>query len=191
MPMRHMRKKEYDLSLYLFKPREALELINLITQVITEDDSLGYARLVEQAVTAVPSEFFTGFETITVRIVDVEEARELNSEFRGIFKPTNVLSFPSGDSDFSIPGHLGDILICAPLVISEAMAEQGNPAHRLIHLTVHGILHLVGYTHDNNSDGGKMEMLEIQILRSLGIQNPYQVIDSALGKNASDAAKRI
>ena len=121
-----MRKKEYHLSLYLFKPNEALELINVITQVITDDDSLYYASLVEQAVTAFPNKFFNGFETLTVRIVDIEEARELNSQFRGLFKPTNVLSFPSGDIDFSIPGHLGDILICAPLVISEAIARAAD-----------------------------------------------------------------
>ena len=176
--------------MYLLKPNEALELINLVTQVITDDDSLYYAALVEQAVTAVPKKFFIGFETLTVRIVDIEEARELNSQFRGIGKPTNVLSFPSGHSDFSIPGHLGDILICAPLVISEALLEQGNPAHRLIHLTVHGVLHLVGFTHDNDFDGGEMEMLEIQILRSLGIKDPYQVGGSPLENNASNAAIR-
>ena len=176
--------------MYLLKPSEVSELINLITQVITDDDSLYYASLVEQAVTAVPKKFFNGFETLTVRIVDVEEAQELNSEFRGIFKPTNVLSFPSGDSDFSIPGHLGDILICAPLVISEAVQEQGNPAHRLVHLTVHGVLHLVGFTHENNFDGAEMEMMEIQILSSLGIENPYRVSDSALENNASNVATR-
>ena len=176
--------------MYLFKPNEALELINLTTQVITDDDSLYYASLVEQAVSAVPKQFFIGFETLTVRIVDIEEARELNSQFRGIGKPTNVLSFPSGDIDFSIPGHLGDILICAPLVISEALLEQRNPAYRLIHLTVHGVLHLVGFTHDNDSDGAEMEMLEIQILSSLGIEDPYQVSDSALENNASNAAIR-
>ena len=176
--------------MYLFKPNEALELINLTTQVITDDDSLYYARLVEQAVSAVPKQFFIGFETLTVRIVDIEEARELNSQFRGIVKPTNVLSFPYGDIDFSIPGHLGDILICAPLVISEALLEQRNPAYRLIHLTVHGVLHLVGFTHDNDSDGAEMEMLEIQILSSLGIEDRYQDSDSALENNASNAAIR-
>ena len=163
----------------------------MITQVITDDDSLCYPSLVEQAVTAVPNEFFTGFETLTVRIVDVEEALKLNGEFRGIFKPTNVLSFPSDDNEFSIPAHLGDILICAPLVISEAMIEQRAPAHRLIHLTVHGVLHLVGFTHDNNVDGSEMEMLEIQILGSLGIENPYQVCDSALENNVSKSATKI
>ena len=185
-----MRKKGYDLSLYFFKPDEASELINLITQVITNDDSLCYASLVEQAVTAVPNKFFTGYETLTVRIVDVEEAQELNGEFRGIFKPTNVLSFPTDDSEFSIPDHLGDILICAPLVISEAMVEQGNPADRLVHLTVHGVLHLVGFTHDNDFDGSEMELLEIQILSSLGIENPYHAEGSALANNVSNAATR-
>ena len=102
----------------------------------------------------------------------------MNGKFRGLYKPTNVLSFPSDASEFSIPGHLGDILICAPLVISEAIAERGTPAHRLVHLTVHGVLHLVGFTHDNDFDGAEMEKQEIQILSTLGIENPYQVSDS-------------
>ena len=100
------------------------------------------------------------------------------------------MSFPSDDSEFSIPDHLGDILICAPLLISEAMVEKRDPAHRLIHLTVHGVLHLVGFTHDNNFDGAEMEMMEIQILSSLGIENPYRVSDSALENNASNVATR-
>ncbi len=114
----------------------------------------------------------------------------MNGKFRGLYKPTNVLSFPSDASEFSIPGHLGDILICAPLVISEAIAERGTPAHRLVHLTVHGVLHLVGFTHDNDFDGAEMEKQEIQILSSLGIENPYQVSDSALADNVCNAAKR-
>ena len=190
MPTRHMRKKKNNLTLYLLKLNEASELINLITQVITDDDSLCYASLVEQAVTAVPNEFFTDFEALTVRIVDVEEARELNGEYRGVFKPTNVLSFPSDGSEFSIPGHLGDILICAPLVISEAMLDKRDPAHRLMHLTVHGVLHLVGFTHYNNTDGTEMEMLEAQILSTLGIENPYQICDSAPENTVSNSATR-
>ena len=146
------------------------KLINLTTQVVTQDKSLLYPPLIKQAVKAVPDRFFVDFKTLTIRIVDLEESAELNREYRGTHKPTNVLAFPTDRGKFSIPQHLGDILICAPLVISEAMKNEINPAHRLIHLAVHGVLHLLGFTHEEDSDGDEMEALEIEILSQVGIQ---------------------
>ena len=115
---------------------------------------------------------------IGVRVVGSAESRRLNARYRGKDKPTNVLSFPSpralraaGDQ----PPLLGDLVICAQLVRSEAR-EQGKPleAH-WAHLVVHGALHLVGYDHERAADAKRMERREIAVLRRLGFDNPYNI----------------
>ena len=113
---------------------------------------------------------------VSVRVVNATEMQQLNSDFREQNKLTNVLSFPAGDieglpSDADVP--LGDIVVCAEVVRSEAK-EQGktNEAH-WAHMVVHGTLHLLGFDHENDSDAATMEGLEIQILTDNGIANPY------------------
>lgn len=110
---------------------------------------------------------------ITIRIVDEEESRALNREYRSKDKPTNVLSFP-----FEAPEHaplplLGDLVICAPLVKSEAQAQQKNETDHWAHLTIHGTLHLLGYDHIDAQEAIEMETLETKILAGLGIADPY------------------
>jgi probable rRNA maturation factor len=113
---------------------------------------------------------------VSVRVVSVTEMQQLNSEFREQDKPTNVLSFPAGDieglpPDADVP--LGDIVVCAEIVRSEAK-EQGKSAEaHWAHMVVHGTLHLLGFDHENDSDAVTMEGLEIQILTDNGIANPY------------------
>ncbi|MFT3732797.1 MAG: rRNA maturation RNase YbeY [Hyphomicrobium sp.] len=96
---------------------------------------------------------------------------DLNGRFRGKPKPTNVLSFPSGEG--APPGQIGDIILGLETVEREA-AEQGIPvAHHVQHLVVHGVLHLLGYDHLTAADAERMEAIEIAILSKLGIANPY------------------
>jgi probable rRNA maturation factor len=109
-----------------------------------------------------------------IRLVDETEGAQLNADYRGKDYPTNVLSFP-----FEVPPgipttHLGDLVICAPVVAREA-GEQGKPleAH-WAHLTVHGVLHLLGYDHLEDADAERMEAEEVRILQNLGFSNPYQ-----------------
>lgn len=112
-----------------------------------------------------------------MRIVGEDEGRELNRRFRGRDAPTNVLSFPAGD-DLPVPAGrvrpLGDLVLCAPVVIREAR-EQGKPleAH-WAHLLVHGTLHLLGYDHDDEPAASDMERLEVTILADGGLPNPYE-----------------
>ena len=114
---------------------------------------------------------------VTIRIVDEPESQQLNLQYRGKDKATNVLSFP-----FQCPPGielplLGDLVICAGVVRAEA-AEQNKPlAAHWAHMVVHGCLHLLGFDHINDADAEQMEAEEIQILQQLGISNPYLLDD--------------
>lgn len=112
---------------------------------------------------------------LTIRIVGASESRRLNRTWRGKDKPTNVLSFPAGPLETAIPElpELGDLAICAPIVAREAR-EQGKPAlFHWAHMIVHGVLHLLGYDHEDERDAERMEALEVRILARMGIDNPY------------------
>ncbi len=116
---------------------------------------------------------------MTVRIVETDEMTELNQQYRQKAGPTNVLSFPF-ESPPGMPTDLmeptlGDVVVCAAVVMREA-AEQGKTliAH-WAHMIVHGTLHLLGYDHIQNNDAQKMESLEIIVLAGLGYENPYSV----------------
>jgi len=114
---------------------------------------------------------------ITLRIVDNEEIRTLNRDYRGIDKTTNVLSFPfdmpEGLPEDAIAPLLGDIVISAPVVTREA-SEQNKPldAH-WAHMVTHGVLHLLGYDHIEDEDAALMESLEIRALAEHGYPDPY------------------
>jgi probable rRNA maturation factor len=106
---------------------------------------------------------------ITIRLVEADEGRELNDEYRGKDYATNVLSFPYEVE----PLVLGDLVICPDVVAREA-AEQNKPlAAHYAHLTVHGMLHLQGWDHENDDEARQMEDEERTILAALGYPDPY------------------
>lgn len=113
---------------------------------------------------------------VSVRIVDEDEMRVLNREYRDQDRPTNVLAFPAGDAGFVPPGEtplLGDVVVCAGVVAREA-EEQGKPLeHHWSHMLVHGTLHLLGHDHTSDQEAEMMEALERRVLASLGIADPY------------------
>ena len=113
---------------------------------------------------------------LSVRVVDTEEVRALNREYRDQDKATNVLSFPGGQVT-GLPPHagavLGDIVVCAAVVSSEAEAQGKAVADHWAHLLVHGTLHLVGFDHDTATEAAEMEALETRILEQHGIADPY------------------
>lgn len=112
---------------------------------------------------------------LSIRIVGTQEGRTLNRTYRDKDYATNVLSFPADLPPGVRLPLLGDIAICAPVVRREA-AEQGKPvAHHWAHLSVHGVLHLLGYDHIEEADATRMEALETRILKGLGISDPYQL----------------
>ncbi|MBS4096413.1 MAG: rRNA maturation RNase YbeY [Sulfuricella sp.] len=113
-----------------------------------------------------------GDAELTLRLVDEEEGRALNRDYRGKDYTTNVLTFVYDD----LPYVAGDIVIC-PVVVAREAAEQGKTleAH-YAHLTVHGVLHLQGYDHESDDEAEEMEARETQIVTKLGYPDPYRVM---------------
>lgn len=123
---------------------------------------------------------------VTVRIVDDAEMTDLNQTYRHKNGATNVLSFP-----FELPqgmpedearslfgGMLGDIVVCASVVQNEAAAQQKPVLQHWAHMIIHGVLHLLGHDHIAAGDAEQMEGIEVQVLKSLGIGNPYLASDA-------------
>jgi probable rRNA maturation factor len=114
-----------------------------------------------------------GVAELSVVLTDDAEQQELNRQWRGIDKPTNVLSFPQIEPFAPVAGLLGDIILARETLEREA-AELGTSfTDHFTHLLVHGFLHLLGYDHVEEADALAMEALETQILQSLGIADPY------------------
>ncbi|MDQ2694089.1 MAG: rRNA maturation RNase YbeY [Pseudomonadota bacterium] len=110
---------------------------------------------------------------ITVRIVDAGESAALNETYRRKAGPTNVLSFPFAAPPGVKSRLLGDIVLCAPLVAAEAAAQGKTAEAHWAHLVVHGVLHLLGYDHQHDTEAAAMEAEETRILAGLGYPDPY------------------
>jgi len=110
---------------------------------------------------------------VSIRVTHEDEARALNRDYRGKDYATNVLSFPADLPPGIESDLLGDLAFCAPVVAREA-AEQGKTVHaHYAHLTVHGVLHLLGWDHQEAAAADAMEALEVVALASLGVTDPY------------------
>ncbi|HEY0267537.1 MAG TPA: rRNA maturation RNase YbeY [Rhizomicrobium sp.] len=105
---------------------------------------------------------------LTVLLADDARLKILNRDFRGKNKPTNVLSFPSGEDKYD-----GDIAIAYGVTKKEAAAAGKALADHAVHLAVHGVLHLAGHDHEEDADAQRMESLEVKILKRLGVADPY------------------
>ena len=116
---------------------------------------------------------------IALRVVDEDEGRMLNREYRGKDYATNVLAFPLADE----PLLMGDIVLCAPVVAREAEAQQKPLLAHYAHLTVHGVLHLQGYDHETDAEAVQMENLETEIITQMGYADPY------LSEKSADAER--
>jgi probable rRNA maturation factor len=130
----------------------------------------GVGRMVRKAARAALG---ARIRSLTVALSDDRRVRILNRRDRGKDKPTNVLSYPSGEKAF-----LGDIVLARQTVWREAREQKKTPADHLTHLVVHGTLHLLGHDHEtSDADADRMEALERRILKRLGIADPYTVRD--------------
>lgn len=119
---------------------------------------------------------------ITVRVVDNAEIQSLNRDYRGIDKATNVLSFGFDGGDLPDEllaeyndehSYLGDVVIAPDVLAIEASEQHKILAHHWAHMTIHGVLHLLGFDHETDTEAAKMEALEVRILAECGVENPY------------------
>jgi probable rRNA maturation factor len=111
--------------------------------------------------------------TVAVLVDGDERLQALNRQWRGIDKPTNVLSFAGPDHPGGEGRHLGDIAISYQTAAREALAERKPLPDHLAHLSAHGFLHLLGYDHESDGDAETMERLERAILARVGVPDPY------------------
>ncbi len=125
--------------------------------------------------------------SLVIRLVEAAEIRQLNRDFRGMDRVTNVLSFPF-DPIPQVEEHwLGDVVVCASVVADEAQA-QGRPLRdHWMHIVVHGLLHLCGFDHVGEAEAKVMETLEDQILKTLGCPDPYRIAGLAKARTKGGA----
>jgi probable rRNA maturation factor len=109
---------------------------------------------------------------VSILLADDSAVREVNKQWRGLDKPTNVLSFPAADTP-ATQGHLGDIVIAYETLRRECEAEGRPFLHHLAHLTVHGFLHLIGYDHETDAQADEMEALESRIMVGMNLPDPW------------------
>lgn len=110
-------------------------------------------------------------------IVDEAAMQTLNRDYRQADKTTNVLSFAANLGELDGVTHLGDIIVCAPVISAEAQQQSKSIAAHWAHMLIHGMLHLQNYDHDNDDDAKVMENIEIELLAKIGISNPYKLLE--------------
>ncbi len=116
---------------------------------------------------------YTKDSELTVRMVNEDEIHELNKTYRGMDKPTNILSFPfECPEEVSLP-LLGDLVVSTKVLVKEAQEQEKSVEEHMAHLIVHGTLHLLGFDHIEDDEAFEMESLETKIMQALGFKDPY------------------
>ena len=151
--------------------------VQVDVQTACDDDTIPEATTVDAWVTrAIEAAGTANDVEVSVRIVSADEIQALNHDYRDKDKATNVLSFPAGPLaglPDDAPALLGDIVVCASVVDSEA-AEQGKTiGNHWAHMLVHGTLHLLGFDHEDDAEAAEMEALETRVLTAHGLPDPY------------------
>jgi len=138
------------------------------------EDAEALAQRASEAAVAAAGKADDDFE-VSVMLTDDAHMREINRAWRGKDKPTNVLSFPAPEQPgVAGPRHLGDIALAYETLARESEEESKDLAHHFAHLIVHGVLHLLGYDHEDEAEADIMEALEVKALATLGIADPYR-----------------
>ncbi|SFB92734.1 rRNA maturation RNase YbeY [Pseudoalteromonas denitrificans] len=148
-------------------------MIDLDLQIACEFEDLPSEKSFQQWAQKALEKFKPDAE-LTIRVADSAESQQLNFEYRGKNKATNVLSF-----EFEAPqgieiALIGDLLICPEVVKRESIEQDKEFHHHFAHMVVHGCLHLLGYDHIKEDEAQEMESLEKNILATMGIDDPYR-----------------
>ena len=161
-------------------PHFAIPITEIIVAAECWQDQPDAEAVIQRAIAAAAeaTDADAGDAELAVMLTDDAGIRTLNNNWRGIDKPTNVLSFPALQptgprSDDDAPRMLGDIAIAYETLRREADEEHKPFDHHLSHLAVHGFLHLIDYDHETDGEAEEMEALEREILAQLGIPDPY------------------
>lgn len=152
--------------------------VSIDLQIVTDEPLESYPtleKMTQWATQALETGGRKADSEITIRMVDSKEIYELNSTYRHVDKPTNILSFPfdlpEGVDDMPL---LGDLVICKEVLERECKEQNKTLEEHFAHLIVHGCLHLLGYDHIEIEDAQEMEPLEVEALNKLGYENPYK-----------------
>jgi probable rRNA maturation factor len=158
--------------------RTSLPQIEIQTQSQLWEAQPMAAQIVHDAIVATASELSTEGGEVSIVLTDDSAIAKLNRDWRGIDKPTNVLSFPASDHKASEGTRLlGDIVIAYQTLERECGDENRAFLHHLAHLAVHGFLHLVGYDHQTNAQAEEMEAIESKIMLHMHMPDPYAAHD--------------
>ncbi|MCB2080994.1 MAG: rRNA maturation RNase YbeY [Rickettsiales bacterium] len=152
------------------EPDPATITINLEIAHASWQEALPRLEALVQQVGAEVSQKVEARGEVAIQCADDTAIKALNAQFRGKDHPTNVLAFPD-----ETEGRLGDIILAYETVASEAQAQHKSFANHTAHLVLHGLLHLLGYDHQSDTEAEAMEQFEIEILARMGIPNPYEM----------------
>lgn len=153
---------------------DTLPAIDLVVQSPLWNHVPQAESTIRGAILAASTHLSTAGGEIAIVLTDDSAIQALNRDWRGIDKPTNVLSFPSANTGASgVPRMLGDIVMAYETLARESTEEGKDILHHLAHLAVHGYLHLLGYDHEEDAKADEMERLESRILASLNVPDPY------------------
>lgn len=151
---------------------------NLWADLVQEDE---FQKVIESVLCELDLQKQFSNAIVSVVLADDVLVKSLNNQFRGKDSSTNVLSFPAVDinifdNDIDEETNIGDIVFSFETITCEAKIQHKLIKDHFFHLLIHGFLHILGYTHDNEEDARQMESLEIEILKTLNISNPYQLL---------------
>ena len=153
------------------KPTISIQCVSRLPHIPSERQFKKWIAAALNSVSSAPMKPVVQSVELTLRIVNAAEGRNLNSAFRGKDYATNVLTFVYHEK--KSPMLIGDVVLCAPIVASEAREQGKALAAHYAHMTVHGVLHLAGFDHETNREAATMEAREAKVLAALGFQNPY------------------
>ena len=149
---------------------------NISVTIEAEDDDVPEPEFITSVVQCVLQSMDSANSEINIQVVDDQTIRSLNQKYRNQDKSTNVLSFETDMPEWVRSEFLGDIVLCPAVIRNEAVKYHKSNQSRWAHMLIHGTLHLLGMSHDDEGEQSIMELTELKIMAELGFDDPYQVL---------------